>query len=185
MIEFLTHNKELISIFSNITTILAFFIAVYVFFRWKKEQKFSKQLEYIMELEDSFEILMRDIKIDYKWSQDLDYNLSYLDNGNKEEKKQLNNFILNEYEKYKTTQTIEQSFYKYSLSIVRVKRFFKNIDTECEIIDYNNLKKLNTKGNSLSPKWTDKENISEKATEYLRELTEIHENGLSCIQKKY
>ena len=75
MIEFFISNKELISIFSNITTILAFFIAIWVFFRWKKEHKFSKQLEYIMELEDRFEILMHDVKIEYKWFSDLENNL--------------------------------------------------------------------------------------------------------------
>jgi len=185
MIEFLNSNKEFISIFSNITTILAFFIAIWAFLRWKKEQKFSKQLEYIMELEDRFEILMRDIRIEYKWFSDLDNNLIDAEKQSQEDKIELNQFIKDEYEKYKITQTIEESFDQYSLSLTRAKRFFKDIEKKCKTLNYDYLKKLSLEGIKLNPKWEDKEAISQEAKEHLEKITKIHEKGLLCIKKHY
>jgi hypothetical protein len=185
MIEFLNSNKELISTFSNITTILAFFIAIWAFLRWKKEQKYSKQLEYIMEFEDRFEILMRDIKIEYKWFSDLDNNLIDAEKQSQEYKIELNQLIKDEYEKYKITQTIDESFYQYSLSLTRAKRFFKDIEKECETLDYDYLKELSLERIKLNPKWKDKKAISRKAKKHLKKITTIHEKGLTCIKKYY
>jgi len=72
--EYLLIHKDEISIVANLITILAFVLAIVVFLSWKKEQKFSKKLDYLMELEDSFEVLMYDMKFDFKWFSDLDHN---------------------------------------------------------------------------------------------------------------
>jgi len=183
--ENLLTYKDIISLVANIATVLAFILAILAFFNWKKEQKNSKKLDYIMELEDSFEVLMHDIRIEFKWFSDLEKSCLYTDNKSKEYKTQLDDFIKNKFEIYQSERTIDKSFYYYSLSLTRVKRFLKSIDEECPILDYEYLRKLSIDAVELKPKWKDKDSISDKTKEFLESFTKIHQNGLDCLQKKY
>lgn len=183
--ENLLTYKDIISLVANIATILAFILAILAFFNWKKEQKNSKKLDYVMELEDSFEVLMHDIRIEFKWFSDLEKNYLDTDKKSKEYKTQLYDFIKNEFVKYQSERTIENSFLNYSLALTRVKRFLNTIDEECPVLDYEYLRKISIEAVELKPKWKDQENISDKTKEFLENFTNIHKKGLNCLQKKY
>lgn len=177
--------KDQISLCANIITILAFILAIIAFFNWRREQKHAKKLDYIMDLEDKLEILMHNIKMEFKWFSDMERNLIDTDNKSSEYKKQLNDFIKDEFQKYKNEQTLEKDFYEYSLALVRVKRFLKNIDEECKVLNYISLKELSEEAITLKPKWINEDTISNESKKYLEKINEMHKEGLACIQKKY
>lgn len=177
--------KDEISLVANIITILAFILAIIAFFNWKKEQKDSKKLDYIMELEDKFEVLIYSIEKEFKFFIDIDNNLIDIEDKDKEYKRQLNDFIKEKHEEYTGNKTLNKDFYEYSLSLVRVKRFIKNIDKDCTILDYFFLQKLNMRAIEVTPKWIDKENISEESKKFLKEIGDIHSEGLEYLQKLY
>jgi len=177
--------KDIIGLTSNFVTILAFILAIFAFFHWKKEQKFAKQLDYLMGLEDSFEILMHDIKNQFKWFSDLDRSLIGIKDKDEAYKRELDVRIKDEWGKYKANMTIEHSFYQYSLSLIRVKRFFKDIDRECNDLSFEHLNKLSDEGIRLEPKWKDENSISKNSQEYLEKVTESHKKVRSFLRKKH
>lgn len=177
--------KDEISLVANVVTIFAFILAIIAFLNWKKELKDSKKLDYIMGLEDSFEALMYSIKIEFKFFSDMDKNLINIEKESKEYKKQLDNFIKDEFSKYSNSKTIEIDFHEYSISLVRAKRFLNDIDSKCKVLDYYFLKELSLKAIKVTPKWKDKDTISNESEDFLKELIEIHKEGLKYLEKLY
>lgn len=49
---------NVISILSNVCTILATVTAIYAFYSWRKQQLYSKIVEHLLDMEDYFEILV-------------------------------------------------------------------------------------------------------------------------------
>lgn len=175
--------KDEISIFANLITILAFGLAIIAFLNWKKEQKNSKKLDYLMELEDQFVILLHSIKEEYKFFSTMEKCLIDFDKKSQEKKKNLNDYMIDAHEKYKLEETLINNYSKYSLSLVRVKRFLKDIDKDCKSLDYYFLQKLNKKAITLAPKWNDKNNISDEAKEFLGEIRKIEKEVIEYLQK--
>ena len=105
MLEF----KETINLFADMVTILAFILAIKAFSNWKKEQKHAKKLDYILDLEDRFLILLRNIQIEFKWFSDMDRNLIDIDNQTKEYQKQLYDFLKEEYVIYQKNDLLNKN----------------------------------------------------------------------------
>lgn len=181
MLEF----KETINLCADTVTILAFILAIKAFSNWKKEQKYAKKLDYILDLEDRFLILLRNIQIEFKWFSDMDRNLIDIDNQTKEYQKQLNDFLKEEYVIYQKNDLLNKSFDEYSLSLLRTKRFIKDIDKECKVLDFYYLKELNLEAIKLTPKWTDKDNLSTESKEFLEKIIKIQKEGINYLQQKY
>lgn len=185
MLQAILNCKDEISLIANIVTILAFILAIMAFLNWKKEQKHAKKLDYTMELEDKFEILIRNIEIEFAFFCNIEKILINTDQKSKEYKDRLSDFIKDELQKYKNEQSLGKDFYEYNLALLRVKRFLKNIDTECTALDYPSLKKLNEEAIKLTPKWIDENTISNESNRFLERVHKIHEEGLSHLKKKY
>ena len=181
MLEF----KETINLFADMVTILAFILAIKAFSNWKKEQKHAKKLDYILDLEDRFLILLRNIQIEFKWFSDMDRNLIDIDNQTKEYQKQLYDFLKEEYVIYQKNDLLNKSFDEYSLSLLRTKRFIKDIDKECEILDFYYLKELSLEAIKLTPKWNNKDIFSTESEEFLKKIIKIQEEGIMYLQKEY
>ena len=181
MLEF----KETINLFADMVTILAFILAIKAFSNWKKEQKHAKKLDYILDLEDRFLILLRNIQIEFKWFSDMDRNLIDIDNQTKEYQKQLYDFLKEEYVIYQKNDHLNKSFDEYSLSLLRTKRFIKDIDKECEILDFYYLKELSLEAIKLTPKWNNKDIFSTESEEFLKKIIKIQEEGIKYLQKEY
>ena len=177
--------KEVINLCADTVTILAFILAIFAFFNWKKEQKHAKKLDYILDLEDRFLILLHNIKLEFKWFSDMDRNLIDIDNQSKEYKKQLENFIKAEYEAYKKNELVSKSFDEYSIALFRTKRFIKDIDKECKVLDFNYLKELSLEAIKLTPKWNNKDIFSTESKEFLEKIIKIEEEGINYLQKEY
>ena len=181
MLEF----KETINLFADMVTILAFILAIKAFSNWKKGQKHAKKLDYILDLEDRFLILLRNIQIEFKWFSDMDRNLIDIDNQTKEYQKQLYDFLKEEYVIYQKNDLLNKSFDEYSLSLLRTKRFIKDIDKECEILDFYYLKELSLEAIKLTPKWNNKDIFSTESEEFLKKIIKIQEEGIKYLQKEY
>ena len=174
-----------ISLVADIITIFAFILAYVEFRRWKEEAKYAKKLEYILDLEDKFEILINDILNDFKFFSDLDKCLIDIDDKSNEYKKQMDSFIKQEFEKYKNNSRISKSFYEYSLALNRVKRFINDIEKQCNKLNYDFLKELNEEAIILTPKWKNENDISEKSKDYLEKIQKIQKNVISYIRSLY
>lgn len=181
MLEF----KETINLCADIITILAFILAIIAFSNWKKEQKYAKKLDYILELEDRFLILLHNIKLEFKWFSDMNRSLIDIDNQTKEYKKQLDNLIKAEYEIYKKNELVGKSLNEYSIALFRTKRFIKNIDKKCKVLDFNYLNELSLEAIKLTPKWNDKDSISIESKEFLEKIINIQEEGIKYLQQEY
>ncbi len=177
MLEF----KETINLCADTVTILAFILAIKAFSNWKKEQKHAKKLDYILDLEDRFLILLRNIQIAFKWSSDMDRNLIDIDN----QTKQFDDFIKAEYEKYTKNELVSKSFDEYNIALFRTKRFIKNIDKECKVLDFYYLNALSSEAITLRPKWNDKDSISIESKEFLERIIKIQEEGIKYLQQEY
>lgn len=57
----------LISAVSGIATIVASFVAIFTLIIWRKQQKYSHMLNAIMDLEDNYELLMREYFVVYNF----------------------------------------------------------------------------------------------------------------------
>lgn len=55
------NTVELFSYLSNIVTVMAFLFAGYQFFSWRKQQKYSLELEALLNMEDFFEIYIESL----------------------------------------------------------------------------------------------------------------------------
>lgn len=177
--------KDVINLCANTVTIFAFILAIFAFFSWKEEQKHAKKLDYILDLEDRFLMLLENIKIEFKWFIDIDRNFIDIDNQTKEYKKQLNDFITAEYAKYKKNELLNKSFDEYNIALFRTKRFIENIDKECEVLDFYYLRELSLEAIKLSPKCKDKDNISIESENFLKKVIRIQEEGINHLKQKY
>ena len=177
--------KEVINLCSDTVTILAFVLAIIAFLNWKKEHKYAKKLDYILNLEDSFIILFHNIKQEFKFFSDMQKNLVDIVNKTEEDKNNIYISIKKNYEIYLQEQLFSKSLYEYNIALVRIKRFIKDIDKECEVLDFNYLKELNLEGINLTPKWEDKDKISAQSIKFLERINEIEIEGIKYLQKKY
>jgi uncharacterized protein YggT (Ycf19 family) len=139
--NFILKYKEIINIISDITTIIAFIIAIFTLYRWKKEQKYSKQIDFLMDLEDKFVILIHSILIDFNWFSDMSKDMIDIKNKSDKDKNDLISFWEKRLEEYQNTNQLDNILFEYTLSLSRNKRFNHNIEENCKYLNYQFLKK--------------------------------------------
>ena len=103
--------KDVINLYADTVTILAFILAIIVFLNWKKEHKYAKKLDYILNLEDSFIILFHNIKQEFQFFSNMQKNLVDIDNKTNEEKHNIYISIKKNYEIYQHEQLFIKSLY--------------------------------------------------------------------------
>lgn len=64
---FSQESVTLISAVSGIATIVASFVVIFTLIIWRKQQKYSHMLNAIMDLEDNYELLMREYFVVYNF----------------------------------------------------------------------------------------------------------------------
>lgn len=184
IINTISNYKDQISLVSNIVTILAFALAIAAFFNWKREQKNAKKLDYIMELEDIFEILIHNIKTQLKNIYDAQNFLINIDQESKEKREELKISI--EKSQIEKQAALDKIFFEYSLALLKVKRFLKKIDEECTALHISSLDELKKELINIHPIiGVDKETLSNESKIFLQKIKKNHAEGLAHLQKQY
>lgn len=121
---------ELFSHLSNILTVIAFLFAAYQFFLWRKQQRYSLELDSILDMEDLFEIYIDSLMRAHGYF-DKARKLAIETNGkSKEERHELDKYLKNEFKLLieQNNQEINDNANKYGLARFRVKRLDYDID---------------------------------------------------------
>jgi len=184
-IEVLKNYDFIFSFIGSAFTVLATLIALYAVLTWRKQQKYTILLNQLIELEDNYEILFVNYIEEYHWFLKLENTVheNQLTNYTNISKKDLNKFILDEYHKKKSDNSLVINSREYELAYLRTKRFFPSIQ------DDNNLKKsyldevldkhISKLADELS-KNNDAENLFKTFTE---EILKIKEHAIDKITK--
>ncbi len=78
MIQYIEQYNSLIAFVGSVFTIIAALIALYAIVIWRKQQKYSIELNLILYLEDNYEILFTKYIEEFQWFLELE-NTIYLE----------------------------------------------------------------------------------------------------------
>ncbi|TMP61895.1 hypothetical protein CWB77_08160 [Pseudoalteromonas sp. S1610] len=121
---------ELFSHLSNILTVIAFLFAAYQFFLWRKQQRYSLELDSILNMEDLFEIYIGSLMRAHGYFDKAQKLAVEAHGKSKEERHELNKYLKNEFKLLieQNNQEINDNANKYGLACFRVKRLDYDID---------------------------------------------------------
>ncbi|WP_253449991.1 hypothetical protein [Halomonas sp. Y3] len=157
---------QLFSHLSNIVTVIAFLFAAYQFFLWRKQQRYSLEIESLLNMEDLFEIYVAALMRVH----------GYFDKANKlaieakdkavEDRRNLDEYLRGRFRDMisESAREINEQSTSYSLARYRVIRLNFDIDTK----------------NELDPEW-----LRDKFDEFLQRNNSLEEvaGEISKIKK--
>lgn len=185
MIQYIEQYNSLIAFVGSVFTIIAALIALYAIVIWRKQQKYSIELNLILYLEDNYEILFTKYIEEFQWFLELE-NTIYLEklkNYQDISEQDMSVVIREEYQKKTLADAGSQYGRKYELVYLRAKRFFPVIEQyeylKKSFLDEEHSKSIE-KINEQLKKQNDPEQIFK---EYAENFLNFKNNGISILEK--
>jgi len=123
MINLSQNIVTIISAMSGLATIVASIIAVIMLLIWRKQQRYSPMFQAVMELEDSYELLICEYCIKYNWFYQR-FKLASEANGQpKEDKELVDDKIKIDYAEFISDDKLAQLEINYQLAYAKANRF--------------------------------------------------------------
>ena len=178
-LEVLKNYDFIFTFIGSVFTVLATLIALYALLTWRRQQKYTILLNYLIELEDNYEILFANYIEEYHWFLKLENTVheNKIANYANISKKELDKFILDEYNKKKLNNSFVVNGREYELAYLRAKRFFSSIQ------DDNNLQKsyLDKHISKISDELAKNNDVENLFKIFAEEILKIKENAIDKI----